>query len=130
MEMPNIIKGVYSSYSTSQTVEIPTQDIECFRLIHESQRNGLQLIAIIKKELIDKYESSYSQIIIKGKYRLSETTLTIRNKDMPKFRPILYKEIMKQPTIVKTYGSNPGTPIARTHTISYKELKNEITYIL
>lgn len=123
MEFPQKIKGVWQSYSGEcSDAEVPIEDIEKFTLSHESYRNGLQLRAYIKNELIDKIDSDYISVVGSGKYRRYQTHFTIRGKDMPKFRKLLYIELMKTPTIVVKTGINAGTPAAMSFEIRKKEL--------
>jgi hypothetical protein len=125
MNFPPIIDGVWWTYciGNNTNAHVPIEDIDHFELKHKSGCNGLQVTAVIKKELIDKWNSSYNKIITKGKYELHQQSFTIRNKDMPKFRKELYDELMKTPTITTTHGINAGTPIAQSWTINKKELK-------
>ena len=123
MNFPSIINGVFQSYRSNDSTEVPLEDIDSFILVHEIDKNGLQVQAIIKKELVTRYISKYSDEKIIAKYPIFCGNLTIRAKDMKKFRKEIYTELQKQPTQTRTYGINGGTPIAQSMTFSYKEIK-------
>ena len=124
MQYPKIIKGVWHSYaSDAEPVEIPIEDIEKFQMYHEAWRNGNQICAIIKKELIEKFDYNYVRIVNSGKYKTSQHRLIIRSKDMPTFREALRQELNKTPIITTFSGINSGTPIAQSYTFVRKEIK-------
>ena len=126
MNYPPIIKGVWNAYSTGDTNNnaiIPIEDIEKFTLKTEAFKNGVQVVAFIKTDLVDSYRK-HTNVLEEKKYRLHQTYFTIRGKDMPKFRKEIHAELQKAPTIVTHHGINGGTSIAQSFTFARKELKN------
>lgn len=136
INFPKTIKGTIQPYGiipkdksvldyTNTDVEVPLEDIESFTLVHETDRNGLQLRANFKKELISCWNGRLGQYGEFEKKKYNNHYFTIRAKDEPKLSKLLRKELMTSKTIVIRTGINAGTPIARSYTYSKKELKTD-----
>jgi hypothetical protein len=97
-----LLNGVHHSYmvgGTEKVENIPFEDIAYFKQYHEQYKNGLQIEAVIRKDLIDEIKTEWAkdgsngtvETIIEKKYRRNFLSFMIRNQDMPKFRKQLIK---------------------------------------
>lgn len=136
LEFPKTIKGTTQSYGIIEKgkteadypnclIEVPIDDIQSFELVHETFKNGLQLRANIKPELVDRWNRGLGEYGDWEKRKYTKSWFTIRTKDEPKLSKQLRKILMESKTIIVHSGINAGTPIAQSYTYGKKELTIE-----
>ena len=118
--------------NTKEGVEVDVKDVDYFYLIHERYQHGLLLKCKIKKRLVTFYGGSmFGQHTEADEYgmvrrKYNRNAYHIRNKDEPKLRNKIYNIINKHGKIVsRKVGSNAGTPIAQSWTITDKRISGE-----